>query len=375
VRVAVLASAQTVGGAEKPLLEFAREALLASSPRLDLRFLAFVRNASSSPFTEALEAENIPIDIIKERHRYDIRVIQQLRDGIRRHNPQVVLTNGVKSHFLFRVACSNLRLKWVAYHHGYTNTNWLNRAYNQLDRWSLRAADRLITVCKAHADDISGRGVPRNKICIQHTPLRASVPVAPETAQRLKRELGLTENTRVILSIGRLSREKGHADLLRPYDLMQKTALYPVSLNLIVIGDGPELGRLKALAHQLGISHLVQFLGYREAARQYYAIADVFVLPSHSEGSPNVLLEAIEARVPIVSAAVGGVPEMVTNEHHALPTERNDIAGLAKAITRVLNDPQLCTQLTTAAYNVLDSYTPPRYFRTVAAVCQELVES
>ena len=156
---------------------------------------------------------------------------------------------------------------------------------------------------------------------------------------------------------------------------MRKTAQDPGALTVIVIGQGPEIGRLKTLSQQLGISHLVQFLGYREMARQYYAIADVFVLPSHSEGSPNVLLEAMEARVPIVSAAVGGVPEIVTNEHHALLTGKNDVAGLAKSITRVLNDAQLRERLTTAAYSALDGYTPKRYFHTVATVCQELVES
>ena len=87
---------------------------------------------------------------------------------------------------------------------------------------------------------------------------------------------------------------------------------------------------------------MVSFLGQQENVSRYYAIADVFVLSSHSEGSPNVLLEAMDAGVPIVATLVGGVPEIVTNDQHALLVKSHDVAGMAAAMVRLLSDDRLC---------------------------------
>lgn len=145
-------------------------------------------------------------------------------------------------------------------------------------------------------------------------------------------------------------------------------------MKLLVVGDGPELKALEATCHDLNLADRVSFLGQQEDVSCYYAIADVFVLPSHSEGSPNVLLEAMDAGVPIVATLVGGIPEIVTNDQDALLVESHDVAGMAAAMVRLLSDEELCTRLTAAARTVLERHTPEIYFKNIMSVLREVAE-
>ena len=91
----------------------------------------------------------------------------------------------------------------------------------------------------------------------------------------------------------------------------------------------------------------------------YYSIADVFALPSHSEGSPNALLEAMAAGVPIVSCKVGGVPETVEDGSSALLVPPANPSAMANAIARVLKDPELAARLASNASERLSKLFSP----------------
>ena len=86
----------------------------------------------------------------------------------------------------------------------------------------------------------------------------------------------------------------------------------------MIVGEGPERPRIAQAAARWGLRERVLLVGAVTGTREYYDAADVFVLPSHSEGCPTVLLEAIAAGVPVVATACGGVPELVAHEESAL---------------------------------------------------------
>jgi glycosyltransferase involved in cell wall biosynthesis len=183
---------------------------------------------------------------------------------------------------------------------------------------------------------------------------------------------GANSETKILLTVGRLSKEKGHADLLRTVAELRRRSGIP-TFRLVLVGDGPELHALESQSASMGIGDVVDFAGHQGNVRPYYAASDIFCLPSHTEGSPNVLLEAMEAGVPIVATAVGGVPEMVTHDRHALLIGAMDAPGMADAMVRLLADSALRARLASAAREQLAAHSPQQYFQNVTSIFLELV--
>lgn len=368
IRVLVILEAATIDGVAKPILEFAREAarLGPETAILEVSLAAFNRRRPELDhrFVRAVQECGSPLIVIHERHVFDFGVIPQLRATVQRCQPDVIWTNGVKTHLLVRLAGLHKGRRWLAFHHGYTATNLKIRLYNQLNRWSLRAAGQVATVCVVFAADLERSGVEPERICVQRLPFRPFSAVAPDRAVRLRRELGLHAGTSVLVSIGRLSKEKGHADLVRAVARLRHRAR-DLPCCLLVVGNGPEQSGLTRLCRKLGLTGEVRLVGYQEDVRPYLALADVFVLPSHSEGSPNALLEAMAVGVPVVATSVGGIPDMVESEKNALLVEDRDVSGLAEAIERILRDLQLRERLTSAGYEVIARYAPETCFLSI----------
>jgi glycosyltransferase involved in cell wall biosynthesis/acetyltransferase-like isoleucine patch superfamily enzyme len=340
IRILAMLEASYVSGSAKAVLEFYREARRQSpgQPEIEPSIVMFSRGQDVNSLAEPVRAAGIPLEIIAERGRFDRGVVPQLQAVIKKLRPAIIWSNSVKSHFLVRFAGLNRSSKWVAFHHGYTTTHATMRLYNHLDRWSLPAANRVVTVCHPFARELQARHVRAERIRVQQMPIRPFPAIPPDVTLGLRRQLGISDSTPVILSVGRLSQEKGHVDLLRAFSLVRDRRPTP---RLIIVGEGPERRAIERLCSELELAGVVTLAGHQDDVQPYYALADLFVLPSHSEGSPNVLLEAMAAGVPVVATAVGGVPEIVTDGSDALLVEKRNPEALAATITRLLDDDEL----------------------------------
>ncbi len=141
----------------------------------------------------------------------------------------------------------------------------------------------------------------------------------------------------------------------------------------MIVGDGPERAQLERLSARLGIQDAVRLVGYQRDVTAYYDASDVFALTSHSEGSPNVLLEAMDAELPIVATAVGGIGEMIVDGQHGLLVPRGDIVEIARGIAALLGDSDLRRTLTVAARQSLAAYSPEEYYAGVRSLFEKLV--
>ena len=143
-----------------------------------------------------------------------------------------------------------------------------------------------------------------------------------------------------LLCVGRLTSAKGQAILLEAVAALQNRQV-PVRLTLV--GMGPDEKSLQAYAEQLGISGQVRFTGAvdQDHILRYYQTADMFVLPSFAEGLPVVLMEAMAMEIPCITTAITGVPELIQNGEDGLLVAASDVNGLADAISRLANDPEL----------------------------------
>lgn len=147
--------------------------------------------------------------------------------------------------------------------------------------------------------------------------------------------LGL-EGKHVVLGVGRFVPIKNMPLLI---DAFAKTAAVDPLAHLLLIGEGPEHANLQAIVERLGIGGRMSFVGYvaQDDLAPYYRAADLFVLSSDFDNSPNVVLEAMACGVPVVATNVGGVKEYVRSEGGEL-VPRRDPDALATAMQRWLGD-------------------------------------
>jgi glycosyltransferase involved in cell wall biosynthesis len=330
---------------------------------------------SPNEFVKAARELGLEVDIIPERFRFDLRVIPSLREAIERRAPDIVLTHHVKSHFLMKMSRLWQKYVWVAFHHGYTKTHFREHLYNRMDRLSLPTANRVITVCEAFARELASAGVRRERINVQHNSIRPEKLASAEEAQAIRNKFAVKEGEPLVLAIGRLSSEKAHIDLLDAFHHLQ-TNNSELKAKLVIVGDGPERERLEAAARSLSINGHVYFAGQISEVKPYYAAAHLLALPSHSEGSPYVLLEAMAAGLPIVATAVGGVPEMVEDEESALLVPPRDSQKMAAAIARVLKDPELARRLArNASALIATRYSPETYVNSLVEIYRQLISN
>jgi len=384
IKLLTIVEATTINAVAKAVLEFYRSARELNQEQPDASLVegcvvTFDRrrddNTQPNDFVTAARALGLDVEVIPERRRFDLRVIPALRRVVESRGPDVVVTNSVKSHFLMWRSRLWRKYPWVAFHHGYTDTDRKMRLYNRLDRWSLPHADRVVTVCQAFARELAGStGVAIDKISVQHNAIRRQPSVNAADVAALRNRFGIGDDESVVLSVGRLSREKAHIDLLEAFKLLRETKP-DISLRLIIVGDGPEHARLEATAESLGCKDRVAFAGQVSAVQSFYAMADVFALPSLSEGSPNVLLEAMAANLPIVATTVGGVPEMVANDESALLVPPNDPPALAAALATLLTDEDLAQRLAKEAATMVDTrFAPDNYARFLVEIYREVID-
>lgn len=356
--------ANSVTGPAKNLIGFCRwlSTPEGAQTRISVAIATFTRHAGTDnhSFAEAVRAAGTDLYTIRERFRYDPGVIPQIRDIVAKSQPDIIQTHNNKSHLLVKLLSDLRRHRlWFAFHHGDTYTDLKQRLFNQVDRLSLRSADRVVTVCQAFAPRLAACGVTPDQTRILHNATMPLSPVSPSARAELRSRLGIGTDEAVILTIGRFSLEKGHTLLLRA---LQQMRSIPRNWRLVLVGTGPEHDRIRRLAHSLGLGERVVFAGWHTDVRPFYANADVFVLPSLSEGSSNVLLEAMAAKVPIAATRVGGNSEIILQNETGLLVPAGDIKRLAEAIARLLAEPNLASRLAEAAFvRAMDEFSVESY--------------
>ncbi len=203
---------------------------------------------------------------------------------------------------------------------------------NQQDdfRRALTDIDVLIVVSEASRTTFPPDRVDTSKVKVVRNGI---FPLSTE-APAIRGELGLA-NAKILLTVARFSPQKDHATLVRAMPAVLAT--YPHAV-LLLVGHGPEMQPVKNLVDQLGISRSVVCAGQRDDIASLMASADIFVLPSHFEGLPLAVLEAMSLALPIVATRIGGTLDAVGNDYPFL-VEPGDPEALATLILSVLNNP------------------------------------
>ncbi len=200
--------------------------------------------------------------------------------------------------------------------------------------WALPRAARVVAVSRALADEVEGLGVARDRISLVMNGVDGAL-FHPRDRAKARAELGLSTGP-LALYVGNLKPEKGVRDLAAAWAAVTRAR---PGATLAVVGDGPLAGELRVALQPMG--ERVVMVSRRPLAEipTWMAAADVLVLPSHVEGTPNVVLEALACGRRVVATAVGGVPDLVTNDVLGALVPPRDPDALAAAIVRSLDIP------------------------------------
>jgi len=327
---------------------------------------------AQSDFSRALSAAGIAEFVVDESSGAPWRSSAGLRNLIEEHRPDIVQTHGYKANFFLALEALRARTardwRWVSWVHGYTAENPKVLLYNKLEHWSAPRSDLTIFVSRSLKDVV--RMTPRKWEVVPNGIDSTYEQVSSSDVAEVTRRLGAAE-TKIILVVGRYSREKGQDRIPRiAADLMARRD----DFQFILIGEGPDEEDLRALIAREGVGDRVELHPFVADIRPYYRAATLCVLPSRREGMPNVVLEALLMGCPLVSMDVGGVREIVSTGVEALVVPQDDVGSLVRAIESVLDDDQLRKRLSVAGRErIRDSFLAASRARRVRGLYESLL--
>jgi len=211
-------------------------------------------------------------------------------------------------------------------------------------RFPLRFTDAVIADSDAAAQQVLKGNFPAEKVAVVRSSIdtRFFEPFDGARTQ-MRNHLGLKEDGFIVAGMGRLVKGKGYEVLLKSL-----AELAPSDRpTLLLAGDGGERQKLEDLATGLGIAQQVKFLGFQSDVRPILWASDIFVhVPTtFPEGTPNAILEAMAAGLPVIATPVGGIPEVVRDGENGLLVPTNDHKALAEAILKLRQNEALRVEL------------------------------
>lgn len=306
-----------------------------------------------------IRAKSRDVKVVLQHKRFDRSLVQSVRELVVENGINLLQTHGYKPSILGFFLKRSLGIPWVAFLHGNTSEDFKVRCYFFLEKMAVRKADAVVTVSEAMRHALLKQGFPPNKIHVLRNAIDPGFlqAVAPGLAsEELSRLLGQNCVGPLIGIIGRMSPEKGHAIFLEAFPLV--LAQMP-NAKTVFLGTGQEEARLRKICAEKGLENHVHFMGFQEDVAAWYPALDLVVLPSLSEGLPNVAMEAMLFGKPVVATNVGGVPEVVVDGVTGKVVPPRDLSALADAVVEMLSSPEIMAEYgTRGRKKVLEEFSP-----------------
>jgi len=364
IRVALLATAVEFGGIDRVLGNLVRF----MDPDVELRPILYTRSDTVKHrlFDTLAELDvrfdRILVDASRRRRPTPLRDLLQTLACVRSHGVDLIHSHGYRADVLGVTVAKVLGLPIVSTCHGYVSTDRRLGLYNRLDLVALRYFDRVIAVSDQLRTELIRHGIDQLRV---QTLVNGIGDYRRSDRDRIRsgvrRRHGIAEDEIVFGFVGRLGQEKGLA-----YLIAALANLGGERFRLLLVGDGPQRAALEDAATRAGMGDKVLFVGFQDDPAGWYPAMDVFVLPSLTEGTPMVLLEAMSTGLPVIATAVGGVPSVVADHENGLLVPPADAIGLARAMNVLAPDRTLRSALgDRARASVLEKFDVRAWIRAM----------
>jgi glycosyltransferase involved in cell wall biosynthesis len=341
LRVTHIALSLDVGGLERNIVNQVREGQRLGQ---NVSVICLERPGALAAQVEALGA---PVICLNKRAGLRPGLIGPMQHALRQLQPHVAHTHQIACLLYTGLAAVDLSVPVIVHtEHGkerYASrlrTRWLGRLAGRYTARFFCLSRDMAAAVKVH------RIVPPGKVRVILNGIDTTCFQNAREDKGLRQSLAIPIGARVIATIGRLTPVKRQDLLLRAFAQVRQRV---PQAHLVVIGDGPLRGDLRALATELGVDGVTHFTGYQPEPQRYLPLIDVFALTSASEGIPQALLEASSAGIPAIASRVGGVPEVIDHDRTGLLFSSGDQDALVRGIIALLTDMGLARDLGAAA--------------------------
>jgi glycosyltransferase involved in cell wall biosynthesis len=321
------------------------------------------------PAGDVLRNEGIPVFFLSQG-KFDPRTVTSLLRLIARERPDVLHLHGFGATNFGRIASLLTRIPNIVHEH----VVFLKQPMYQ------SIADMLLAPLTTKAIAISN---PVRDYMIRDRRVKQGnletffygLPLADFQASDLsvlqakRAELGIAPTDHVVCNVGRLDTQKGQIYLIRAAAAILRAV---PNTRILIVGDGPDLGMLRATAQQEGVADNVIFAGYRSDVADMLALSDVVAIPSLWEGGPITLFEAMQLRKPVIGTPAGMMGEVIREGKTGFVVPLEEVAGLADKAIALLKDPAAARAMGEQGWQVCQDYDISRSVERLSAIYQEL---
>jgi glycosyltransferase involved in cell wall biosynthesis len=323
------------------------------------------------PIADRLEEKGIPVHLCRVASRLHPIHLWRLSRWLKENKADIVHTHMYSSNISGVIAARLAHIP-VIISHIHSTHEW--KSWNRI--LMERLVDRFRTGAIAVSQYVKNLYLQKtglaceNKIRVLHNIARFSQKSIGDKAH-LRRESGLPPEGPVVGTVARLVPLKGVDIFIRAAAEVWGRRQ---DVSFVIVGEGKERRRLETMAEGLGLKRCLFFAGERQNIADFYDLFDIFVLSSRSEGFGIVILEAMHHDIPVIAAAVGGVPEIVINDMTGILVPTESPQSLAEAIISLLDNPEKGRRLVEEARKRLELFTVERYVETLENYYEELWE-
>jgi glycosyltransferase involved in cell wall biosynthesis len=297
-------------------------------------------DCQSNEMIEEAKKRELTAFQFKMKRGYSLSSAMKLVRQAQEAKVAIIHSHGYKGDILLGSLPRYIRgIPMVRTQHGRTSTKKLSKIwfYEVLDWLIMRRMAAVVRVNKADVSHKNSKYFPGDHSCVIENGI-PGLKFEPESVMRTDPEVSeFCKDGFVIGTIARLSEEKGLTHLIAALRIISREN---TEIKAVIIGEGPLRQSLEAMVSEAGLSGRILFAGYRDYAYNYLPHFRIFVLPSLTEGLPITILEAMQAKIPIIASRVGGIPAVLENGKMGILVEPGNPNALAEAITRVWSDPQ-----------------------------------
>ncbi|NLY01827.1 MAG: glycosyltransferase [Rhodopirellula sp.] len=337
--VALCITELDVGGAEQALVD-----LVVRLDRSRFEPVVYCLGPQPSPGEPSclspLQQAGIPVHCLGARRKRDLLpVYRRLIQELARRRVKLVQCFLFHANLLGRLAARKVGVPRVL--SGIRVAERRHRWHLWADRLTSRWVDRYVCVSRSVADfSACEGGLPQSKIVV--IPNGIDVAAYPGALPADLRHFGIKPGRRVVTYVGRMEHQKG-LDWLIP---SVPNWLGPQhDCDLLLVGQGPDLPMLQRAAAATGFADRIHFAGWRKDVPEILAASQMLVLPSRWEGMPNVVLQAMASRMPVVATDVEGVRELLGPNAQEQTVPFGDSRALEERVSAILSDASLAKQL------------------------------